>query len=258
VLGNLYDFDPSQHQVAEADMSDLDRYALARLDDLCARVRKAYDDYEFHVVFRALVDYVTVELSAFYLDVTKDRLYCDGPGWKSRRAAQTVLWRMGRALATLAAPILCFTAEDVWRYLPRAAGDPASVHLALLPDGRALDEGGALARRFATLLGYRQRVLAALEPFRAAKHSATDAHVTLRPLAADRAALAGREAELADLFGVSRVTVGADATGAEPEVAVAEAPGKKCPRCWKWHEDAGALDARCDRAMAERATRGAA
>ena len=249
VLGNLHDFDPEKHPLAEAELSELDRYALARLGDVVAEVRRAYDAYEFHGVFRTLLDYLTVELSAFYLDVIKDRLYCDPTDSPSRRAAQTVLYTIGRALATLAAPILCFTAEDVWSHLPRRAGDPDSVHLALLPDGARLDAAAPLAARWALLLGYRDHALKALEPFRAAKHHPLDAEVTVRPAAADRAVLEGHAAHLADLFGVSRVVLGTDAEGDEPAVSVAQAPGHRCERCWKY-TPSQPLCARCQEAVA--------
>src|SRR5207302_473352 len=105
----------------------IDFYMLAKVNDLIARCRDAYTRYEFHVVHRALVDFVTVDLSALYSDVVKDRLYCDAAESPSRRAAQFVLYESVRALATLSAPIMCFTAEDVWQHLPRRAGDPDSV-----------------------------------------------------------------------------------------------------------------------------------
>jgi isoleucyl-tRNA synthetase len=252
VLGNLYDFDPEARRLADAELSELDRYALARLGDVVAEVRRAYDAYEFHAVFRTLLDYITVELSAFYLDVIKDRLYCDPAGSPSRRAAQTVLYAIGRALATLAAPILCFTAEDVWTHLPRRAGDPESVHLALLPDGARLDPEGALATRWALLLRYRDHALKALEPFRAAKHHPLDAQVTVRPLSADRAVLESYQAHLADLFGVSAVVLDQSVDGEEPLLAVEQAAGHRCERCWKY-TPSQPLCARCLEAVGEKA-----
>jgi isoleucyl-tRNA synthetase len=244
ILGNLYDFDPEANPLNDAELGDLDRYALARLGDVVAEVRRAYDAYEFHAVFRALLDYITVELSAFYLDVIKDRLYCDPAGSRSRRGAQIVLYAIGRALATLTAPILCFTAEDVWAHLPRRAGDPASVHLALLPDGAHLAADDPLAERWALLLSYRDRVLKALEPFRAAKHHPLDAQVRLRPRSADRAVLESHRAHLADLFVVSSVVLEKSVDGDEPQITVEQAPGARCERCWKYTPDSP-LCARC-------------
>jgi isoleucyl-tRNA synthetase len=234
VLGNLFDFDSERHRLAGAALTELDRWALARLGDVTHRVRQAYENYEFHVVFRQLLDYVTADLSAMYLDVLKDRLYCDGADSASRRAAQAVLYAIGRALATLAAPILCFTAEEIWGHLPRGGDDARSVHLALMPEGAALEAESPLARRWEVLLGYRRLAQAALEPFRAAKHAALDAHVTVRPVAADRAVLEGYRDDLADLFGVSAVSFDRSVDGDEPQFAVEQAAGHRCARCWKF------------------------
>ena len=106
---------------------------LARLDEFVARSRAAYETYEFHVVHRLLVEFVTVDVSQFYSDVTKDRLYSDAVDSPARRSAQAVLYECLRAIATLVAPITCFTAEDIWAHMPKRKGDPDSVHLALFP-----------------------------------------------------------------------------------------------------------------------------
>ncbi|MGN6104732.1 MAG: isoleucine--tRNA ligase [Kofleriaceae bacterium] len=227
VLGTLKGFDPARHDRSVVTLGT-DRYMLARLDDLVARARKAYDAYELHVVHRLLVEFVTVDLSAFYSDVTKDRLYSDPVDSPARRAAQVVLYECLRAIATLSAPILSFTAEDIWHYMPKRAGDPDSVHLALFPEPGSAD--GALVADFAILLAWRERVTKALEPFRAAKHKSVDAKVTLHPSDADRAVLARYEGELADLFIVSAAVIGAPGEGT---VEVAEHPGPRCERCWK-------------------------
>src|SRR5262249_14929513 len=135
-----------------------------------------------------------------------------------------------RAIATLAAPILCFTAEDIWTYKPKRTGDPDSVHLATYPPEHAVDD--KVVADFAVLLAWRERVTKALEPFRAQKNKSVDARVTLRAPAADRAVLATYASELADLFIVSEVAV-ADGDGA---VEVAAHPGPRCERCWKHYE----------------------
>ncbi len=231
LLGNLQDFDPAKDAVPREQLTELDQYAMARLDDLVARVRKAFDQFEFHVVYRALVDYVAVDLSAVYLDVVKDRLYSDPATSASRRGAQTVLYAIARSLATLSAPILCFTAEDVWDHLPKLADDPASVHMALMPEGRELPEGDELAARWATLLEYREGAYKEIEAFRAQKNKSLDAQVTISPRAADRALLESKADELADLFIVSKVVLAADAS--EPSFEVSLAPGERCARCWK-------------------------
>jgi isoleucyl-tRNA synthetase len=233
ILGNLAGFDPDDNPLDRAALRDVDRYALARLGDLIARVRQAYTDYELHAVHRALVDYVTVDLSAFYLDVTKDRLYADRRDGPERRACQAVLYQVIRALATLSAPITCFTAEDVWRHMPRRSGDPDTVHLALMPEGKLLAEDDPLALRWDVLRGYRDLVNKELEAFRAQKNKSLDAVVTLTPAAADQALLAERLDDLAELFIVSEVAL-AEPTGDTPSVSVAKHHGQRCARCWKW------------------------
>jgi isoleucyl-tRNA synthetase len=228
LLGNLSDFDPERDAVAEADLLALDRHELSVLRDLTARVRAAYEAFEFHQVYRALVDYVAVDLSALYLDVVKDRLYSELVRSRARRSAQTVLYEIARALATLGAPILCFTAEDIWSHLPRRKDDPESVHLALMPEGatRAPDP------TWQTLLAYREGAYKAIELFRAQKHKSLDAHVTITPTAADRPVLEAQLGELPDLLIVSRVTL-AEADADEPQFSVSLAPGQRCARCWK-------------------------
>ncbi len=255
LLGNLHDFAPDDHPLDHQKLSELDRYALARLGDLTARVRGHYDAFEFHAVYRALVDYVAVNLSALYLDVTKDCLYTDAAASPARRGVQSVLYTIASALARLAAPILCFTAEDVWRHLPHRQQHFASVHLCDLPAGKRIEEGDQLAATFARLLAYRARATAQLEPFRASGHRSTDARVTIAPAAGDRELLAPRLALLADLFIVSAVALApADAAGDEPVIEVDQAPGTRCERCWRWYEQMSSRSAdlcpRCDDAVA--------
>ncbi len=243
LLGNLKGFDPNKYDRSVAT-SAIDRYMLARLDEVVAKARKAFEAYELHVVHRLLVDFVTVDISAFYGDVTKDRLYSDPVDAPSRRAAQLVQYECLRAIATLAAPILCFTAEDIWSYMPKRSGDPDSVHLALFPQAR--DADAALEKDFETLLAWREKVTKALEPFRAQKNKSVDAKVTL--LAGnDRDVLTKYQAELADLMIVSAVEIAAG----EGTVQVAAHPGPRCERCWK-HFDKLAAEPNdvCDRCAA--------
>jgi isoleucyl-tRNA synthetase len=244
LLGNLDGFDPAADPVATLD-DPLDRYLADRTARLVARVTEAYDAYEFHIVLRELNEFCTVDLSALYLDIRKDRLYCDPAAGPARRATRTVLYEALRALATLLAPICCFTAEEIWRHMPRRAGDAKSVHLARLPTPAPL-LGTPVPME--ALLEWRGRVQKALEPFRAQKKSSLDAAVTLVLPAAEAERLgldALGPAFLADFFIVSQVTV---AAGETPEVRVAEAAGHRCARCWKWTPDEP-LCARCQGAV---------
>jgi isoleucyl-tRNA synthetase len=267
LLGNLKDFDADKHDRSIVTLG-VDRYLLARLDETVARARKAYEAYELHVVHRLLVDFVTVELSALYGDVTKDRLYSDAVDSPSRRAAQVVQYEALRAIATLAAPILAFTAEDIWKYMPKRKGDPDSVHLALFPpvgDHEARPPVGDreahppprepaadVVADFAVLLGWREKVTKALEPFRAQKNKSTDARATLLAPAADLDLLRRYADELADLCIVSAVAIGQG----DGSVTVEAHPGPRCERCWKHYDHLAAepndVCQRCADALAAR------
>jgi len=249
LLGNLKGFDPNRDDRSIVALA-IDRNLLARLDDFVLRARRAYEAYEFHVVHRLLVEFVTVELSALYGDVTKDRLYSDPIDAPTRRAAQVVMYECLRAIATLGAPILSFTCEDIWTYMPKRDHDPVSVHMALFPQGGAAP--GGLFEDFAVLLAWRERVTKQLEAFRAQKHKSVDAAVTLGANAADRAVLTRHAGELADLFIVSSVHIeDGDAT-----VRVVQHPGPRCNRCWKHFDRLAAEPAdvcqRCATALAAR------
>ncbi|MCA1665167.1 MAG: class I tRNA ligase family protein, partial [Myxococcales bacterium] len=165
LLGNLFDFDATKELVNAELVDPLDRYLYNRADDLEARVKRAYEEFELHVVLRLLVDFCTIDLSSLYLDVRKDRLYCDPAASPERRATQTVLYRCLRVVTTALAPICCFTAEEVWSHMPKLGPyDPDSVHLVLLGAGKP-----QLEEEIATmggLLELRARVQKELEPFR--------------------------------------------------------------------------------------------
>jgi isoleucyl-tRNA synthetase len=246
LISNLADFDPARDGVPEAGLVELDRYALHRHRQLVARVLRAYDEFEFHVVYHQLVQYCAADLSAFYLDVLKDRLYCDAAGSQRRRSAQTVLHRIVRDLALLMAPALPFTADEVWPLVP--GGDGASVHVALFPRAEPADE--ALVARWDALLEVRAAATKSLEEARAAKRigSSEEAQVTIAGPAAALAALREQEARadvfpspLANLFKVSRVAL--VEAEAPLSVTVAPAAGRKCERCWNFSEQVGRLAA---------------
>jgi isoleucyl-tRNA synthetase len=248
LLGNLNDFDPSKDMVAYPEMLPIDRYALHSLQGLIDRARKAYEAYEFHVIYHALFNYCTLDLSAFYLDILKDRLYTSPPADLNRRSAQTALYRIADALARLMAPIMVFTAEEIWRHLP-AADREDSIHLALLPqvDERLRDE--SLARQWHAIKLVRGEVTKALEAARAEKrigHS-LDAAVTLGLNDEYFELLAPYENELHSILIVSQALLQRGAldgavqnTEAEGiTVQVAPAPGEKCTRCWVYDTTVG-------------------
>jgi isoleucyl-tRNA synthetase len=263
LLSNLYDFDPARDAVAEADMDEIDRYALARHRQVTARVLEAYATYEFHVVYHQLVQYCAVDLSAFYLDVLKDRLYCDAADGRRRRASQTVLHRIACDLPKLLAPVLPFTADEVWRSIPGQREE--SIHLALFPKAEPVDEPAL--QRWDALLEIRATVTKALEEERAAKRiaSSQEAAVVVRGPAASMALLRSHEdasrtfpGNLASLFIVSKVRLD-DAEG-PVSVDVARAEGAKCERCWTYSVNVGRLPVHpgvCERCAEVLESRGA-
>jgi len=244
LLSNLSDFDPARDAVGEAALDELDRYMLERHRQVVARVLDAYEACEFHLVYHQLVQYAAADLSSFYLDVLKDRLYCDAAVSPRRRSAQTMLHRLARDLSLLLAPVLPFTSDEAWEAVP---GRPeASVHLALFPAKQASDT--ARLERWAGLLDVRAEVTKALEEARAAKRIAAslEAAIVVRAPAGTLAALRAHEAlssvfpgNLANLFIVSEVRL---EDGAGPlQVRVEHAAGRKCERCWTWSARVGTL-----------------
>jgi isoleucyl-tRNA synthetase len=245
LLGNIHDFDPAMHSIAFSAMEPLDQYILARTALLDAKFRGAYDQFEFHRAYHALNEFVNTDLSALYLDALKDRLYTFAPNHPARRSAQTAQWRIAEALTRLVAPILSFTADEVWEYLPELAGRESSVHLALFPDLADIIPGSesALEADWARLLEVRDAVLLRLEALRGDKTigKALEAEVTLTAPPADLALLNRYLTALPELFNVSAVRVVA---GDGPlEVMAIKSPEPKCERCWRFVPDV-ASDAR--------------
>jgi len=240
LLSNLADFEPSM-AVAWGEMPELDRYALVALSDLVERVTRAYDEWRFHLVYHAVYGYCVTDLSSFYLDVLKDRLYADAAKSVSRRSAQTVLAAVLTTVVRLVAPILAFTAEEIWQFTPEAVrGSAPSVHLAGWPEvphvAESAAEADALRSAYAVVLEAREVVTKALEEARNAKVVGKSQEASVRLTAPPSAlpALAARGGEaLAEMFIVASVEL---VEGAAFEVAISPAAGEKCPRCWSFRE----------------------
>ena len=256
LLGTLADFDPERDRLSYEQMDELDRWALLRLGDLISRVRRAYEDYQFHVAFHALHNFCAVDLSALYLDTIKDRLYISAPDDPRRRASQTVCFELLTALTRLMAPVLTFTADEVWSYIP-GRGKPESVHLVLFPEERGEWTNERLAADWERLLEVRGEVSRALEAARQQGKigKGIDAVVFIpsapeeqwRPLLEAKG-----EALLTTLFNVSGTRLAKpapaggvryesqDIPGLVLEVVPAQALGwKKCERCWTWSARVG-------------------
>jgi len=252
-LGNLADFDPNNLVPAD-QLEELDKWALTKLDALVKACRKSYDGYEFHMVSHAINDFCVVELSSFYLDIIKDRLYCEEAAGLRRRSAQTALYLILDAMAKVFAPILAFTCDEIWQSMPHREGDDVrNILLNQMPtDFSAYALDADTMEKWATVMKLRQDVNGVLEKARADKRigKALEAHVSL---ATDNEALkaACEGLNLAEICIVSTCDWSAPEEGAEvgtgvnfPEltVGVSEAKGAKCPRCWMHSVHAGQDD----------------
>ena len=241
LLSNLYDFDPAADAVDGDTMQEIDQWILLRAEDLVARCRVWYENYEFHRVYHSTYAFATADLSAIYIDVVRDRLYTSASRAHARRSAQTALYRLLDALVRLLAPIMSFTAEEVWTHMKR----PESVHLAYFPEPSELTAGLGDAARKRTanwdrLMEVRDTVLKSLEaarndkligaPLEARVHIA--ANSDLYPL------LEQYGSDLPGLFIVSQVEL-ERAPVEEVSIRVERASGEKCERCWKYTGDVG-------------------
>ncbi len=258
ILGNLYDFNPQQHQVNYEDLFEIDRLILHRLQDVVCKVQNAFKNFEFHVFYHTLHNFCTVDLSSLYLDILKDRLYTfqkDSPG---RRAAQTTMYELICALTKLISPVLSFTAEEVWGYLPKNGSEPSSIHMAFFPEVKKSYINDALSKKWEQVILLRKEVSKALEIARRDKvigHS-LDALVTLSSSGNLNNQIPLETEELKTIFIVSGVEkiCGNRANDGESksksivfnseeikglEISVYKAPGEKCERCWTFSESVG-------------------
>ena len=259
LLSNLYDFTPERDSVAFDDLLPLDRKALAETRRAADRILEAYERFEFHTVYHTLVTLCGTTLSAFYLDILKDRLYASAPASRERRAAQTTLLRIARTIATLSAPVLAFTAEEIWEALPGRKEE--SVHLARFDSLNDVPADSGADQAWDRLTRLREEVAAMLEEARRDKTigSSLEGAIALTPskeLARDRAAVGASGAGLADLFIVSDVSQAPPGSEGRPSLAYPDvrirfekARGAKCDRCWKITPEADATGL-CDRCRA--------
>ncbi len=255
LLGNLADFDPAEAMDVE-ELEEIDRWILHRASQTVERIENAYRNYEFHVVYHRLVQFCTVDLSNIYMDITKDRMYCETPDGELRRSGQTAYWLVLKALVRAVAPILSFTCEEVWEHLPTEEGAPESVFLAEFPteaiDWRDEDLGQSWER----LLEIRDEVQKAVEQARAPSGeedpiigSSQQAEVQVAAEGATLQMLREYEDRLAALFIVSDAEVVEGEADADSLVScrVEASQGQKCPRCWNYWVEPGSDDEICSR-----------
>jgi isoleucyl-tRNA synthetase len=265
LVSNLYDFDPAADHLPPSRMVDVDRYILASYARLAGRILRAYDEYDYPTIFQALNAFTTVDLSALYNDISKDRLYTLGARSRERRSAQTAMFIMADGLTRLMAPILPVTAEHLWTALP--ARREESVHMAVFPtdDELARVSDQEVLARWTRLIALRERVLAEIEPLRKNKEigSSLQARVVLSATTAELAQLEPYAADLPMLFIVSEVELRSapddvEAHGeAAPRITIERAGGVKCERCWRYVKEVSSepawagICARCQDALAE-------
>jgi len=250
MLGNLYDFNPEKDAVEYGAMLEIDRFALHTLQELTQRLRQAYDDYEFHIIYHRLYNYCVLDLSSFYLDILKDRLYISPPASLERRSAQTVMHIILDTIARLMAPILPFTAEEIWNFMPQRKEKEDSIHMAALPAANNDWLDASLSQRWDRLLTIRGEVTKALEEARTKKligHPLDAAVSIIAPQDLYNALLPFAD-DLRSILIISRASLVNDA---KPEgafesqevkdlfILVEPADGEKCERCWIYEPTVG-------------------
>ena len=265
LIANLYDFNPAVDVIDRRQLEEVDRLMLAKYADLARRIARAYIEYDYATVFQAVNTFTTVDLSAFYNDISKDRLYTLAPRSHERRSAQTAMYLMADGLTRLMAPILPFTADELWRFLPGAREE--SVHIGVFPADAELAPmiDRDLVDRWTRLMEVREDVIAQIEPLRKKKEigSSLQARVVLSGTKADLAFLERHARVLPMLFIVSEVELRPTPNGVvapnavRPRVAIERAKGVKCLRCWRYvpavSKDPAweGLCERCQEALAE-------
>lgn len=248
ILGNLNDFDKNEHMVSYEELHEIDQWALLRLNNLIKKVTTAFDDYEFHVIYHAIHNFCVVDMSNFYLDILKDRLYTLKSDSKARRAAQTTMHIILVALVKMIAPILPFTAEEIWSFMH--VDNTESVHLADWPEVEDKYYNNELAQKWDKIISYREDVAKALEKARRDKviGNSLNAYVKIYAGDKDYDFLKGIEEMLQEVFIVSKAEVNEDMdleqdfTKGENnniKITVEQAPGEKCERCWTYSETVG-------------------
>jgi isoleucyl-tRNA synthetase len=250
ILGNLYDFDPAKDALPFGKLEALDQYMLRQTWDLARAVKTWYDEFAFHKIYHRVNDFCIVDLSSFYFDVLKDRLYTYAPNSPARRSAQTAMWRICEAMVRLLAPILSFTCEEVWQHLPKTMDRLDSVHLETFPEAANVlghasvpEEDPQQQKDWTALLLVREQVMKALEEERSSKRigKSLEAQVTIAAADPLFPVLAQYKDQLRYLFIVSAVTLNhgsGNGTGGV-HIEVKKADGLKCDRCWNYSTHVG-------------------
>ena len=241
ILGNINDFDPDKDSVSDDQLLPIDKWALKKLDELNAKVRKGYDTYDFHIVYQAIHNFCVVDMSNFYFDVLKDRLYTEKKDGQLRRAAQTTIYRILDAMTRLVSPILVYTSDEIWQYMPHdSSANPENVLFNDMPEPTGIEIDDDFIAMWDRIHETRDIVKKALEVEIKSKaiRSSLEAKVTLKCSGEQYEFLKSAEKELAAAFIVSAVEI-VEAPVEALEVEVAHADGEKCERCWIFSNSVG-------------------
>lgn len=252
ILGNISDFNPDTDMADPSEFMSIDKWALAKLNNLIDKVKDAYDKYEFHIVYHAIHNFCVVDMSNFYLDVLKDRLYTEKADSKQRRAAQTSIYLILNAMTRMIAPILAFTSDEIWKYMPHANGDqPEHIVFNTMPEKVSVDIDDEFMDYWDKIHELRDEVKKSLETYIKDKtiKSSLEAKVVLLAGGDTLSFLKKAEKELAASFIVSDVEI--VESDCELEIKIEKAEGEKCERCWSISKTVGSnsehptLCARC-------------
>ncbi|MGN0509480.1 MAG: class I tRNA ligase family protein, partial [Ruminococcus sp.] len=233
ILGNLNGFNPDENMVSLDELMPIDKWALAKLNILIDKVKEAYDKYEFHIVYHAIHNFCVVDMSNFYLDVLKDRLYTEKSDSKARRAAQTSIYIILNAMTRMIAPILAYTSDEIWKYMPHSSSEKAEhVIYNEMPEKVDITIDDDFMAFWDEIHELRDDVKKSLETFIKDKtiKSSLEAKVTLAASGDKLAFLKKAENELATAFIVSEVEIVENSS--ELEIKIEKAEGEKCERCW--------------------------
>ncbi len=245
ILGNISDFDPDKDMVADDQLFDIDKYALMLTNDLIKRVNEAYDNFEYHIIYHAIHNFCVVDMSNFYLDVLKDRLYVEKKDSLSRRSAQTAIYKILDALTLMIAPILAFTADEIWNFMPHTSDkDRENIVFNEIPQTDLIANDEQIKTRYSELEKIREDIKKALEMARNEKKIGSSLEAKLDIYAdSDAELLRSFGNDIPALFIVSAVTVhdgkGGDVAGDRVGVTVSHADGEKCARCWTYSDTVG-------------------
>ena len=253
-LGNGKGFNPDTDCVSDDKLTELDKWALMRLDSLIDKVNEGYNAFDFHIAFHAIHNFCVTDMSNFYLDIIKDRLYCEKEDSEVRRAAQTAMYRILSAVARLAAPIISFTAEEIWTYMPHTStDDKESIFLNQMPEKSGIEFSDEFVSKWEFVYSTRETVNKVLEEKRNEKliGKSLEANIIIHCGESLYEKYNALTEELKDILIVSGVSASKDGNDEAPEIEVIKAEGEKCERCWSYSNTVGSdsehptLCARC-------------